>query len=360
MSYRQRGNSYQVDVQYKGQRVREDVASEEQAIEREAQIKLALMKGTWNAPVSAPTRNASTLTLGALKDRVYALVWSKQKAARESDSVARLVVSFFGAERSVVSIDRRTVGDFRLALARAGNSPATINRKLASLSKMLSVAHDEGWIADRPRITRERESEGRDRFLTHEEEDKLIAVLRVWGQHDAADLVMFLLDTGCRLGEALTLRWTEVTLNRVTFVGAHTKNSLTRPVPLTARLIDMVNRKVKALGPSLSGVCTGLVFPGFDGGRKFRKVWDRAKRHMGLAADPHFVIHILRHTCASRLLQGGADLEYVRRWLGHKDIKMTQRYAHLAPTSLDKLTAILEARPEQPRHLGVVEGGKSG
>jgi integrase len=51
-----------------------------------------------------------------------------------------------------------------------------------------------------------------------------------------------------------------------------------------------------------------------------------ARRHMKLQADPYFVVHILRHTCASRLLQGGADLEYVRRWLGHKDIKMTQRY----------------------------------
>jgi hypothetical protein len=54
-----------------------------------------------------------------------------------------------------------------------------------------------------------------------------------------------------------------------------------------------------------------------------------------------------------------ADLEYVRRWLGHRSSKMTQRYAHLAPTSLDQLTAILERCPvEGPRHLGVVEGGK--
>jgi site-specific recombinase XerD len=56
----------------------------------------------------------------------------------------------------------------------------------------------------------------------------------------------------------------------------------------------------------------------------------------------------------------GADLEYVRRWLGHKSSKVTQRYAHLAPTSLDKLTEILERKPEQRlRHLGVVERGQA-
>jgi integrase len=355
MSYRKRGNSYQVDVQYKGQRVREDVGSEEQAIEREAAIKLALMKGTYGKTTAVPSSGKDALTLGALKDRVYALVWSKQKAARESDSVARLVVAYFGAERSVSSIDRRAVSDFRLALSAAGNSPATVNRKLAALSKMLSVAHDEGWIADRPRITRERESVGRDRFLTHEEEDKLIAVLRVWGQHDAADLVMFLLDTGCRLGEALALKWQDAGAIRVAF--HDTKNGDPRSVPLTARLRDMLKDKRSAHSDLRFD---RPVFEGFDGGRKFRKVFDRAKKHMGLVDDPHFVIHILRHTCASRLLQGGADLEYVRRWLGHKDIKMTQRYAHLAPTSLDKLTSILERRPDGVRHLGVVDGGKNG
>jgi integrase len=214
---------------------------------------------------------------------------------------------------------------------------------------MLSVAHEEGWLGERPRITREHEGVGRDRFLTHAEEDTLIALLRVWGEADAARLVEFLLDTGCRLGEALALRWAEIRSDRVTFIG--TKNGENRTVPLTARL--------KAHFGIMGARGDEHVFTGHDGGRRFRKLFDRAKRHMKLQNDPHFVIHILRHTCASRLLQGGADLEYVRRWLGHKDIKMTQRYAHLAPTSLDKLTSILERKPEQPRHLGVVEGGKA-
>lgn len=349
MSIQQRGSSWQVYVKHNGQRVRETVATQEEAITREAEIRVALLKGTYGPQKPQPVRETG-LTISALRDRVYTLVWSRQKAARESASVARQVVAYFGDDRSVSTIDRKAVGDFRITLLAAGNSPATVNRKLASLSKMLSVACEEGWIPNRPKITRERESVGRDRFLTHEEEDTLIATLRVWGQHEAADLVMFLLDTGCRLGEALDLRWSSVTPKQVTFLD--TKNGSNRSVPLTARLREMLSKH--RVMPN------GSVFSGFDGGRKLRKVWDRVKRHMKLDGDPLFVIHILRHTCASRLAQAGVPLLEISKWLGHKSIKVTMRYAHLAPTSLDKLTAILEQRPtDQPRHLGVVEGGKS-
>jgi integrase len=339
---------YQTDVLVNGERRRGNFDTLDEAKTHEAELIIE-RTGT--------TKVDRTLTLGDLKARVTALVWSKQKAAAKSGSVADLVVQYFGANKRVADINVKAVNDFKLALTAAGNTGSTINRKLAALSKMLKFAQDEGAIAGKPTIHREAEGKHRDRYLTHEEEDRMLATLRVWGYHAEADLVMFLLDTGCRLGEALALRWSEIQDKRVTFLD--TKNGEVRAIPLTLRLRATL---ILAEGEPTSG----LVFPGQDGGRKLQRVWKRLQRHMKLEADPHFVIHILRHTCASRLLQGGADLEYVRRWLGHKDIKMTQRYAHLAPTSLDALTSILERRPEQKpghmsavRHLGVVEGGQA-
>ena len=55
---------------------------------------------------------------------------------------------------------------------------------------------------------------------------------------------------------------------------------------------------------------------------------------MGLDDDKEFVLHCLRHTCASRLVQKGVQIQVVQQWLGHKSIQMTLRYAHLNVNNL--------------------------
>jgi len=52
-------------------------------------------------------------------------------------------------------------------------------------------------------------------------------------------------------------------------------------------------------------------------------------------------LHTLRHTCASRLIQGGVDIYLVSKWLGHSSLEITKRYAHLAVDSLDVGAAAL-------------------
>ena len=52
--------------------------------------------------------------------------------------------------------------------------------------------------------------------------------------------------------------------------------------------------------------------------------------------------HVLRHTCASRLVQGGIDIRRVQTWLGHQTLQMTMRYAHLASQDLDSCVPVLE------------------
>ena len=71
--------------------------------------------------------------------------------------------------------------------------------------------------------------------------------------------------------------------------------------------------------------------------------WDRLRTHMELEDDPQFVLHMLRHTCASRMVQGGVDLRRIQQWMGHKSITTTLRYAHLAPKDLDLAAAALVA-----------------
>jgi integrase len=59
-----------------------------------------------------------------------------------------------------------------------------------------------------------------------------------------------------------------------------------------------------------------------------QRYWfDKTKPAMGLAAEDAFVIHACRHTCATRLVEAGVNLRVIQRWLGHKNLATTARYA---------------------------------
>jgi hypothetical protein len=88
---------------------------------------------------------------------------------------------------------------------------------------------------------------------------------------------------------------------------------------------------------------------------QFRAIWNEAKGEVGLAADEQVVPHILRHTCASRLVQGGIDIRRVQMWLGHQTLSMTMRYAHLATNDLDGCVFVLET----PRCDGATKGAEN-
>ena len=74
--------------------------------------------------------------------------------------------------------------------------------------------------------------------------------------------------------------------------------------------------------------------------------WQWVRKLMGLQHDKEFVLHALRHTCASRLLNKGVDIVSIRDWLGHADISTTMIYAHLAPNKLAHAAEMLDSYTE--------------
>ncbi len=214
------------------------------------------------------------------------------------------------------------------SLRKRGNSNATINRKMAALSKLLRKAFKMGDVHSLPEFRRQKEKSGRIRFLEYDEEDRLFAAIE--GHSELYHrFCVFLVDTGARLGEAINLRWTDINENRVTFWV--TKSGKSRSVPLTSRAVAAVARQAGQNGP----------FVTIDQ-QQFRAVWNQAKQEVGLSTDSDVVPHVLRHTCASRLVRGGIDIRRVQVWLGHQTLHVTMRYAHLAPYDLDGCVPILE------------------
>ncbi|NGO55594.1 tyrosine-type recombinase/integrase [Allomesorhizobium camelthorni] len=228
-------------------------------------------------------------------------------------------------------LDQDTVDGLIGKLRERGNSNATINRKMAALSKLLRKAYKMGNIHNLPEFRRQKERAGRIRFLEREEEDRLFSAVRSRSE-DCYRLCIFLVDTGCRLGEAIGLIWNDVHDHRVSFW--ITKSGRSRTVPLTARAREaLIVGGVRAKGPF-----SMLNQP------NFRAIWNDAKAEIGLGTDLQVVPHILRHTCASRLVQGGIDIRRVQMWLGHQTLQMTMRYAHLATNDLDSCVGVLERR----------------
>ena len=148
------------------------------------------------------------------------------------------------------AFDQETLDGLIGSLRQRGNSNATINRKMAALSKLLRKAYKMGDIHSLPEFRRQKERAGRIRFLEREEEARLFAAIRSRSE-DAWRLSVFLVDTGCRLGEALGLIWNDIHEHRVSFW--ITKSGRSRTIPLTDRAREVSKPSPEAGGRPHTG-----------------------------------------------------------------------------------------------------------
>ena len=210
-------------------------------------------------------------------------------------------------------------------------SNATINRYKAAISVVFSYACREYDLPDNPvrHIRSLPENNARIRFLSDDERSRLFKAARQSDWDKLYLLVLLAITTGARKGELLSLRWCDVDFDRQTAYVATTKNGQPKVLPLTDSVVVELS-KFKDQEPALifnSEITTDSPFC-------FYKQWKKAL----LSADiEDFRFHDLRHSCASYLAQSGASLLEIAFVLGHKQIQMTKRYAHLCIDSKEKL-----------------------
>lgn len=335
MSVSERGVGFEVYVRagsegpLANRRWRLQAKTEKQATAMEAEIRSAVAAG--REPDMATVRAISETgkkTLRQVADIVYATRWKGHKSEGTTMLNLGLVLDILGEQTPVGEITQESIDRVIEGLRARGNSDATINRKLSPLRILLEAARKRKWLVEAPELPHWKEGKGRVRFFTDGEEQALLSTTHNLGALREAELWEFLLGTGARVGEALKLQWQDVTRTQVSFVD--TKNGETRTIPLTARLRGILWSRKPVDRPF------PLTYP------EVRHTWDRVRTLLSKDGDPQWVVHTLRHTFASRLVQRGVPLIVVMQCLGHKSIQMTMRYAHLAPSNLNQIVLALD------------------
>lgn len=257
------------------------------------------------------------------------------------------------------AITGRDLEQIRTAWMQAGNKASTVNRKMGSISGVFSRAVEWEYIDTHPLAKLKQlkvDSKGVIRYLAADETKRLRDALdarqdEMRAERESANtwrtyrhrepmpsllqlpftdhlkpLVLVSLNTGMRRGELFDVKWSAVNFDTktITASGDTTKTSDTRHIPMNKEVFSVLKAWKEQAGKSR------YVFPSQQGGRlegvktSWLKLLERAKIE-------GFRWHDMRHDFASRLVMAGVPLNTVRDLLGHADIKMTLRYAHLAP-----------------------------
>ena len=213
------------------------------------------------------------------------------------------------------------------------NSNAVVNQKMGYLKVVLQEMEEDGFIEmikmPKPRPTKN----SKVHYLTVDMETQLLDFLVANKQYEAKDIVICLIDLGCRVNELLNLekRFVDFDNNQINFNDR--KNDQAVAVPMTNRVKQVITHYWYGLD-DLDKVFS-LNYS------ELNAIWQKARKDLGYADKKFYTIHLCRHTCASRLVQRGVPILLVKDWLGHEDIENTMIYAHLQPKALHSYVEVL-------------------
>jgi integrase len=341
-----RGDFFWYEFQFAGEHVWESAKTRNKniALKKEAAHRVRLSKGEVE-PRTVPTlaefapRFESEIetvcadkpaTVGFYKEKLRRLLADPDLANARLDAIEKGMVDAYKQRRS------REPSRYGRPLA-----PASVNRELATLRRILRLAHAWEVVNRVPKITLLRGERNREFVLSHSLESKYLEAAPQ-PLHDVATLI---LETGMRPGEAVHLRWADVYLNpavhaKFGYVAVRkgkSKNAK-RNLSLTARAAEMLKAPKESAHSE-------FVFPGKNPGTSMLgtyldRLHDRVRQDLELSDD--FVVHSLRHTMLTRLGEAGADAFTIMKIAGHSSVTVSQRYVHPTPEGMERAFERLE------------------
>jgi integrase len=311
MSLYQRGKSWYYDFQYRGQRYTGCIGPVSKTVAKEilSKKKAEAVEGRYELPSRKPTPKLEEFVKEYF---AYYRANRRPRSAERHETSYRAMRATFGHVR-LSDISPLALERYKRQRKEDGVSKATINRELAFLKNLFTKAIEWGKAVENPvkRVRLYREQNGRTRYLTEDEEARLLAVC----SPQLRPLVITALHTGFRASELRSLTWDDVDVRRrmITVRADYAKNGEARSVPMNQLLTDTL-KSVK-----LANYQGERVFCNREGTpyRSFRSAFERAVRK---AEIKDFTFHDLRHTFASRLVMAGVDLPTVKELLGHREL----------------------------------------
>jgi integrase len=334
MAVYQRGKNWYIDFTFKGKRIRESIGPSRKGADKViAKRKAEIAENKFLDVRKEPT---------PIKFHDFAkeyLQWArankKASTCLRDVSIMRLFDREFEG-KNIQDITAWQVEKYKTK-RRENFKPASVNRELALLKHIFSKALEWKRIKENPvkSVKRLKGETKRVRYLMPDEIQKLLSNCDGLVRGLLKPLVTVALHTGARKGELQNLQWPQVDFDLGIISLLDTKNGERRDIPM--------NETVKS---TLGGLERKgeFVFCNRNGKRiddaQIQIAFQEAIRRSGIE-DFHF--HDLRHTFASNLvMQEGVELNDVRELLGHKNMSMTLRYAHLSPKHKGKVVNILD------------------
>ena len=345
--------TYWMSLVIDGKRSRQDTGVQDRKVAGEIfaawQVKLA--RERWlGIPVTNPQHTVHEL----LAEYAAKVTPRKSSASQRRDHV---VLERFRKQWGALSLDHlsnKTLEDY-LTERLHDVTLATVSKELGILKSAYARALRWDWVSTTPfrGITLNQEGEERVRWLTDAEEAQLLEAAAPW----LREIILVGLDTGLRRSNLVGLQWTWLQEQGTVLVVPRQQvkgKKATVMIPLTRRAAAILQRQVRH----------ALHVFTHQNGRAYslEQVGMAVLRTAKRAQLPGVSLHVLRHTFISRLVQAGRPLPEVAALAGHRDIKMTLRYAHLAPSHLRAGIQALEDRQvgqpagvihRSPCHAGV-------
>lgn len=290
----------------------------------EAEVERALL-GRGIVPRRGGMREVPTLSEFICGPLRGLLAVSAGTASEYQDLLRLWILPELGAMRLDEISPSHVAGLMPPMLAR-GLSPSRINRMTAVLRLVMNHAERSGCYpgpnpARSARLLRE---ESREHFLDRVQFSRLLALLPADPDPIAASAIALLALTGARRSEVLHARWADVDLGRGLLTVPLSKSGRRRRVVLSDAAVSVLRRQLQAPGQVYVFRSPRRAGRPLEG---VRSAWDRAK--VAVPLPPETRLHDLRHTFASLCVDNGVPLYEVSKLLGHSNLSVTARYAHL-------------------------------